>query len=75
MMDTREVARDAVFRIIADLTDRRGLRQAFESIDDDIRRELICAWVDMVNSAIRNVSRTPWEEHQHKALSEFMKEG
>jgi len=39
---------EAVNQILYDLTDRRGLRQAWESIDVDIRDEIKSAWVDIV---------------------------
>jgi hypothetical protein len=38
----------AVEDIIKDLTDRRGLRQAWEEIDDEIKTEIINKWVDIV---------------------------
>jgi hypothetical protein len=39
---------EVVDRILADFTDRRGLRLAWESIDIDIRDEIKSAWVDIV---------------------------
>lgn len=38
-----------VFEILKDLTDRRSFRQAFDSIDDDIKEEIIKTWIDIVN--------------------------
>lgn len=46
---TREQARKIVDGILVDLTDRRGLRQAWEGIDDDIQDEIIAAWVDIIS--------------------------
>jgi hypothetical protein len=30
--------------ILEDITDRKGLRQAWEGIDEDIQQEIIAAW-------------------------------
>ena len=38
-----------VFDIIADLTDRRGLRQEWEGIDADIHDEIIEKWLGILN--------------------------
>jgi hypothetical protein len=37
-----------VFDIVSDLTDRRGLRQEWDNIDDDIQEEIIKKWVYIV---------------------------
>lgn len=42
----------AVRAILADFTDRKGLRQVWESIDDDIRDEIIETWTDLLQSAL-----------------------
>lgn len=39
-----------VFDIITDLTDRRGLRQEWESIDADIQDEIINNWKTIIES-------------------------
>jgi len=36
-----------VFEIMADFTDRRGLRQEWDNIDDDIQNEIIQKWVSI----------------------------
>ena len=41
----------AVDSIIADLTDRRGLRQEWEQIDKDIKNDIIEVW----DGIIRNI--------------------
>lgn len=41
------IARKVLSAIMADLLDRRGLRQTIESIDDEIRREM--------NEKLRNI--------------------
>lgn len=38
--------------ILEDLTDRRGLRQAWEEIDDDIRDEILTRWVSIISEGI-----------------------
>lgn len=38
-------AEKAVSRIIDDLTDRGGLGDAWDQVDDEIRQEIISAWV------------------------------
>ena len=39
-----------VDRIIEDLTSRRGFRQAWEEIDDDIKEEIRDTWIEIVRS-------------------------
>jgi len=39
---------ESVFRIIADLTDRRGLKHEFRRIDSDIQDEIIETWVECI---------------------------
>lgn len=39
-----------VFKIIQDLTDRRGLKQEFNSIDDDIKEEIFNKWIGIANT-------------------------
>ena len=41
--------KNAVFKIISDFSDRRGLRQEWEQIDDDIQNEIIQIWIDIVS--------------------------
>lgn len=38
----------AVEDIIKDLVDRRGLRQAWEEVDDEVKTEIINKWSDIV---------------------------
>jgi hypothetical protein len=44
----REKAIIAVDKIIRDLSDRRGLRQEWEQINDDIKDEIRERWTDLV---------------------------
>lgn len=53
-MDANQAATIAVQQIVADLSDRRGLRQAWESIDDDIRDEIREGWVATIARAIES---------------------
>ena len=41
-----------VDRILADLTDRRGLRQEWEQIDPDVQDEIKQAWIEIVKEEI-----------------------
>ena len=46
--------REAVARLIADMSDRRGFRGVLESLDADVRAELTETWVRIVgNTAAR----------------------
>lgn len=42
----------AVFNIIHDLTDRRGLKQEFNRIDGDIQDGIIDNWINQIDSAM-----------------------
>jgi hypothetical protein len=43
---------EIVFGILSDFTDRRGLRQEWEQIDDDIQEEMIETWIDIVKNKL-----------------------
>lgn len=45
-------AEEIVFDIMRDFTDRRGLRQEWEQIDDDIKEEIIEKWITLVNKKL-----------------------
>lgn len=45
--------------IIADLCDRRGLRQAFEEIDAGIQEEIRAAWAQIVRKVFRSDGPKP----------------
>lgn len=38
----------AVDAIVRDLSERRGLRQEWDQIDDDVRREIRAVWVSII---------------------------
>lgn len=48
MKDVETLAKKAVKKIIEDLSDRRGLRQAWEGIDEDIRDEIVDVWQTII---------------------------
>ena len=43
---------EIVFGILSDFTDRRGLRQEWEQIDDDIQEEMIETWIEIVKDKL-----------------------
>ncbi len=47
-------ARLAVTAILMDLEDRRGLRQEWEQIDEEIQQEIHDKWLTLVNKAFEN---------------------
>jgi len=55
MSDVNELlkrkANIAVRGIIADLSDRRGLRQEWEQIDKDIQQEIFTKWQEIIFDA------------------------
>ncbi len=47
-------ARKAVEAIVKDLSDRRGLRQEWDGIDEDIQQEIIRAWTKIVRDVFNS---------------------
>ena len=47
-------SKEIVFSILNDLTDRRGLKQEFDQIDDDIKEELIETWIEITEKKLSN---------------------
>lgn len=45
---------EIVFSILEDFTDRRGLKQAWNSIDEDIQKEILKTWMKIVKKALKN---------------------
>jgi hypothetical protein len=39
--------------LLADITDRRGLRQAWESIDEDVQEDILHDWRDLIWAELR----------------------
>lgn len=52
-MDAKQLALKAVDGILADLTDRGGLRQEWEQIDRGVQAEIKEAWARIIEAAIR----------------------
>jgi hypothetical protein len=46
------IEKEIVFAILHDFTDRRGLRQEWEQIEEDIKEEMIQTWIDIVKSKL-----------------------
>jgi len=44
----RKLVAKIVEKIVCDLTDRRGLRQAWEGIDEEIQEEIRQAWANII---------------------------
>lgn len=45
-------ADEAVFKIVQDLSDRRGLKWAWEEIDEDVQLEIHLKWAEAVRNAL-----------------------
>lgn len=43
---------EIVFELVSDFTDRRGLRQEWEEIDQDIQSEIIDKWISIVKAKL-----------------------
>lgn len=50
--DKKKAAKAAVKGILVDLTDRRGLRQEWEQIDDEIQSEIKKTWEEIIVKAL-----------------------
>lgn len=37
-----------LFDIVSDLTDRRGFRQEWEQVDEDIQEEILSTWLEII---------------------------
>jgi hypothetical protein len=57
-----DLARLAASDIYADCLDRRGIKWEFEKVDEDVRREIIAAWADIIRPALRPASPSTGEE-------------
>jgi len=47
-----EIAKNCVDEIIADLSNRSGLRQAWDNMDMDIQEEIKKEWTDIISDII-----------------------
>lgn len=48
-MNLRDKANYVIERIIEDIIDRRGLGDAWEEIDADVKDEITRSWSDLIN--------------------------
>ena len=46
------LSRKMVNKILEDLTDRRGLRQAWDEIDEEIQEEIRTSWTIIIDNVI-----------------------
>lgn len=46
------ISETIVDKIIEDLTDRRGLRQEWEQLDEEIQQEIRQSWIELVDVAL-----------------------
>lgn len=63
-----ELPDEIVRGILADLTDRRGLRQAWESIDGEVEEEILSTWAGLVEEALRRNLMSPEDLAMLQAL-------
>ena len=52
-MSPKETSTVVVGQIVADITDRRGLRQAWESVDGEIQEDIKDTWADLIATAFQ----------------------
>lgn len=52
MIHSRTFQGDLVKAILDDLNDRRGLRQRFETIDEETQQEIVDCWENLAQAAI-----------------------
>ncbi len=48
-----QVGRDIVDRLVWDITSRSGLREVWESIDQETRDQIMLDWIEIVRTAVR----------------------
>lgn len=48
------LAKRITYRILQDMRNRRGLRQQWEQIDEDVQEEIIAAWIDLAETEIQD---------------------
>jgi len=53
MQKPEDCASQIVREIVADLSDRRGLRHEWEQIDPDIQREIVETWTKIVTKHLK----------------------
>lgn len=53
MVNEDDFAEDVCYEILTDLKDRRGFRQLFDELDEDIENEIIEEWKEKIINQIR----------------------
>lgn len=53
-VDRQKVAKQIVDAIVSDITDRSGLGNEFESIDDDVKDEIKAEWQAIIAKKLEN---------------------
>ena len=53
----RTLAKKIVEAILADMTDRRGLRQEWDGIDADIKKEIKETWIGLVVQELKGIKK------------------
>lgn len=56
--------------VLADLTDRGGIKRAFEGIDQDVRSDIVCALSAIIRAAAEDAAGPPSTTERHIALRE-----
>lgn len=51
---TETLANEIEVAILADLTDRKGLRQAWEEIDKETQAEIEEKWIELIEEELKN---------------------
>ena len=51
---TETLANEIEVAILADLTDRKGLRQAWEEIDKETQAEIEEEWIELIEEELKN---------------------
>ena len=53
-IDRQKVSKQIVDAIVSDITDRSGLGNEFESIDDDVKDEIKAEWQAIIAKKLEN---------------------
>lgn len=54
--ESARIAQRCVDKILADMTDRRGLRQEWDNIDEDIQEDIKMEWLHIIATEIDNAN-------------------
>lgn len=59
-------AKTLLFEFVQDFTDRRGLRQEWEQIDEDIQEEILEKWLMLIHTVIDDIPSVneAWINHE-----------